>query len=201
MKEASITMRDAGATGRARALRRDQTDAEYRLWFELKDRQLGGFKFVRQVPLGSYVADFLCRSERLVVELDGEPHADSATDAPRTAWLNAHGYSIPRFWNHEVLRERGSVLDTILAILERRVRGADTGLRFAPASPSPGRFAATLSPPGRGEVPSRTAEAHVSVPEAATRSHSSPPWGEVASARSDEVGEGPRGRAARPKTP
>jgi very-short-patch-repair endonuclease len=60
---------------------------------------------VRQVPLGPYVVDFLCRAERLVVELDGEEHAENERDLRRTAWLNEHGYSVWRFWNFEALRK------------------------------------------------------------------------------------------------
>src|SRR4051812_19555586 len=112
-RDNDVTKRKPGATGRARRLRRDETDAEYRLWYWLRGREIGGFKFVRQVPLGPYVVDFLCRSERLVIELDGEQHAESADDARRTAWLNGEGYSVLRFWNHEALREREAVLDCI----------------------------------------------------------------------------------------
>src|SRR5687767_7291526 len=109
--------RAAGATARARQLRKDETEAESRLWRRLSGRELGGYKFARQVPLGPYVVDFLCRSQRLIVELDGEQHAHGARDARRTAFLNAHGYSVLRFWNYEVLREREEVLDAILGVL------------------------------------------------------------------------------------
>ena len=142
-----VTFRRPGATKRARHLRREETEAEYRLWFRLSGRELGGFKFVRQIPIGPYVVDFLCRSERLVVELDGEQHVDRESDALRTAFLNAQGYSVLRFWNGEVLREREAVLDAILAVLERRVQAAGSGLRFSVA-PSPGRFATRPLPRG-----------------------------------------------------
>jgi very-short-patch-repair endonuclease len=130
--EDDVTKRRPGATRRARQLRRDETDAERRLWYRLSGRELGGYKFVRQIPLGPYVVDFLCRSERLVVEVDGEQHAEDKGDARRTAWLNDNGYSVLRFWNHEVLREREAVLDAILAVLTRQIRDASSGLRFAP---------------------------------------------------------------------
>jgi very-short-patch-repair endonuclease len=119
MKAASdIRKRRPGATTRARLLRRNETDAEYRLWYRLRGREIGAHKFLRQVPLGPYVVDFLCRASRLVIEIDGEQHVDSPSDDRRTAWLNSHGYSVLRFWNHDALRERESVLDTILAVLE-----------------------------------------------------------------------------------
>jgi very-short-patch-repair endonuclease len=66
---------------------------------------LNGHKFSRQIPLGPYVADFVYRDSRLIVEIDGSQHAESAADIVRTRWLNAGGYSVLRFWNHEVLRE------------------------------------------------------------------------------------------------
>ncbi|RUX72420.1 endonuclease domain-containing protein [Mesorhizobium sp. M7A.F.Ca.US.006.04.2.1] len=135
------TKRKVGATARARKLRVDETEAEYRLWGELRDRHLNGYKFVRQVPLGPFIADFVCREVSLIVELDGSQHADSPTDPSRTAWLNGQGYSVLRFWNHEVLAERRAVLDTILACLDGKIATPSPDLRFAPA---------TLSPLGRG---------------------------------------------------
>ncbi|MCC2689600.1 MAG: hypothetical protein K0S21_2403 [Rhizobiaceae bacterium] len=124
-------------------LRRDETEAEFRLWGELRGCHLNGYKFVRQVPLGPYFADFVCRGSMLVVEIDGSHHADLTIDATRTRWLNVHGYSVLRFWNHEVLGERRSVLETILAVLAGKIITPSPDLRFAPA---------TLSPVGRGVV-------------------------------------------------
>ena len=144
-----VAYRGSGATSRARWLRREQTDAEFRLWRRLSGRELGGFNVVRQAPLGPYVVDFLCRSKRLVVELDGEQHVDSGRDETRTAYLNRHGYAVLRFWNHEVLREREAVLDAILAVLTRRLAGDATGLRFAPATLTRSR-SATRPLPTRG---------------------------------------------------
>jgi very-short-patch-repair endonuclease len=137
-----ITKRRSGATTRARRLRREETDAERTLWRRLSGRELGGFKFVRQIPIGPYVADFLCRSARLIIELDGEQHAKSARDEQRTLFLNEHGYAVLRFWNHEVLREREAVLEAILAALEGRVSGEASGLRLwlPEGSPSPARL-------------------------------------------------------------
>jgi very-short-patch-repair endonuclease len=140
------TKRSAGSTVRARALRKDDTEAEYRFWGELRGRRLNGYKFVRQIPLGPFVVDFLCRERLLVVELDGGQHAESRYDVRRTTWLNAQGYSVLRFWNDEILHERRAVLDTLLAVLDGRIHAPSPGLRFAPA---------TLSPPGRGGRQSR----------------------------------------------
>ncbi|RFB89898.1 hypothetical protein B5K08_18105 [Rhizobium leguminosarum bv. trifolii] len=108
-------------TGQARQLRRNETEEEYHLWSDLRARRLNGDKFARQVPLGPFIVDFLCREKRLVVEIDGFQHAESVTDQRRTKWLNANGYSVLRFWKQEISRERRSVLETILAALLGRL--------------------------------------------------------------------------------
>jgi adenine-specific DNA-methyltransferase len=105
----------------ARHLRKNPTDAESRLWQHLQQRQLAGFRFRRQAPLGPYVADFVCQSEKLVVEVDGGEHADRIEhDNRRTAWLAANGYRVLRFWNNDVLGNTESVLETILKTIEER---------------------------------------------------------------------------------
>ena len=99
----------------ARRLRRDQTDAEKRLWFRLRDRRLCGWKFRRQVPIDRYVVDFCCESARLIIELDGGQHATRlVADAERTAALEAQGYLVLRFWNHDVFGNMDGVLQTIV---------------------------------------------------------------------------------------
>ncbi len=88
----------------ARRLRKHPTDAERLLWRHLRLRQLGGYKFRRQQPLGPYIVDFVCLAKRLIVEVDGGQHAEQAEeDAQRTAWLEAQGFRVLRFWNTEVL--------------------------------------------------------------------------------------------------
>ncbi|MCZ7495686.1 endonuclease domain-containing protein [Agrobacterium rhizogenes] len=124
--------RHSGKTPQARKLRRDETYAEYRLWYELKNRGLNGFKFSRQVPLGPYIADFVCREKMLIVELDGSQHASSTHDRQRTLWLNKQGYAVLRFWNHEVFEERSSVLNTILALLNAETFLPDHPDRYSP---------------------------------------------------------------------
>ncbi|MFN7010641.1 MAG: endonuclease domain-containing protein [Allorhizobium sp.] len=128
-----ITKRRPGKTDQARSLRQNETEAEFRLWSDLRNRQLNGYKFSRQVPLGVYVADFVCRERHLIVELDGSQHAESVADGVRTRWLNDNGYSVLRFWNDEVLKERRAVLETILAVLEGRIVDACETIRFSPA--------------------------------------------------------------------
>ena len=108
---------------RARALRADQPSAEAKLWSRLRGRRLGGFKFLRQAPIGPYFADFCCRELKLVVEVDGATHstdAELARDARRNAFLHAQGYRVVRVLNAEVYENLDGVLETILAALERR---------------------------------------------------------------------------------
>jgi len=125
--------RRPGATNKARALRHNETEAVYRLWSDIRNRLLNGYKFSRQIPIGPYVVDFICRQDMLVIELDGTQHAESQYDLARTAWLNRNGYSVLRFWNHEVLQERRAVLETILAVLTGEIWSRDDAIRFSPA--------------------------------------------------------------------
>jgi very-short-patch-repair endonuclease len=104
-------------TNRARVLRSATTEAEARLWHRLRDRRLGGFKFVRQAPLGGYYVDFLCREARLVVEVDGSQHADSPSDRQRDQDLAALGYRVVRVWNNDVSERLDSVLEMLLSEL------------------------------------------------------------------------------------
>ena len=87
------------------------TDAERRLWSLLRNRQLDGHKFRRQHPIGTFVADFVCIEHRLIVELDGGQHADSAYDARRTTWLEGQGWRVIRFWNNDFLTATEGALE------------------------------------------------------------------------------------------
>ena len=135
-EKSSAWIRKPGATTRARNLRQNDTEAEYRLWGELRSRRLNGYKFTRQIPLGSYIVDFICRDRSLIVELDGSQHAENPRDISRTDWLNEQGYSVLRFWNYEILQERRAVLETILAALDGQVFQRCETLRFYPAARS-----------------------------------------------------------------
>jgi very-short-patch-repair endonuclease len=88
----------AMANANARALRRDMMEVERRLRFLLRGRRLGGNKFLRQHPIGSFIADFVCLRHRLVVEPDGGQHGEvrAAYDVQRTAWLEAQGRRVMR---------------------------------------------------------------------------------------------------------
>ncbi|MDG4878446.1 endonuclease domain-containing protein [Mesorhizobium sp. WSM4935] len=99
----------------ARSMRREPTEAEDRLWQELRGRRLDNIKFRRQAPIGRFVADFLCAEARLIVEIDGSQHAESRHDQERDAELKARGFRVLRFWNDDVLKELDAVCDTIIA--------------------------------------------------------------------------------------
>jgi very-short-patch-repair endonuclease len=110
-------MKQAG-TPRARKLRGDLTIAERRLWYRLRDRRLAGWKFRRQVPIGPWVVDFLCKEKSVVVEVDGGQHNASERDRRRDAALARQGYRVLRFWNSDVLRNPEGVLTVILSVLD-----------------------------------------------------------------------------------
>jgi very-short-patch-repair endonuclease len=104
-------------TNRARQLRANSTKAELRLWKHLRSRGLNGHKFVRQEPIGPYVVDFVCRAQRIVIEVDGGQHATDKRDSIRDKWLVEHRYRVMRFWNNEVMGNIEGVLEMIAAAL------------------------------------------------------------------------------------
>ena len=123
---------------RAQELRRNMTDAENRMWYYLRNRRLGGYKFVREQVIGHYIADFLCREKKLVIEIDGGQHMEAVEyDRLRTKDLESRGYRLLRIWNHEVFKNIQAVMDGILNLL-------DNLPHQTPSSP-------TLLPQGRRE--------------------------------------------------
>jgi very-short-patch-repair endonuclease len=99
---------------RAQDLRKNMTVAEKKLWNQLRQRQLGGFRFRRQVPFGNYIVDFACFEPKVIIELDGSQHAQQINyDVKRTKYLEMLGYKVLRFWNNEVISEIDAVLQTI----------------------------------------------------------------------------------------
>ena len=109
-------------TNRARVLRSRPVSAEARLWNRLRNRQLGGFKFVRQAPVGPYFADFICRSAKVVVEVDGATHGtpdEQLMDAERTQECRRQGYRVFRLRNIDVFENMDGVLDTLLVFLQQ----------------------------------------------------------------------------------
>ena len=105
-------------TARARELRNQATPAERRLWTALSNRKIAGHKFSRQMPVGPYFADFLCREAGLVVELDGFSHDLRQThDQQRDAFLSAKGLTVLRFTNADVMTNLDGVTQAITSAL------------------------------------------------------------------------------------
>jgi very-short-patch-repair endonuclease len=121
----------------ARHLRRNSTEAERALWRLLRDRRLADCKFRRQVPIGPYVADFICYPARLIVELDGSQHAESTSDKRRDADLARRGFTILRVWNNELTHNRQGVLEAIWSALVAHPSSV-SALRAEPPSPTRG---------------------------------------------------------------
>jgi very-short-patch-repair endonuclease len=141
----------------ARRLRHNATEAERKLWRALPTFETKGTHFRRQVPIGSYVADFACMAARLVVEIDGSQHGEEERrlrDETRTRWLENEGYRVIRFWNNDIVQNPEGVLDVIYAALygsrdaepkpmkheRKRIEVADA------VHPTPARFARRPSP-------------------------------------------------------
>ena len=146
----------------AKSLRTNMTPAERLLWYHLRNRRFLGVKFRRQVPVGPYIADFLCHTPALVVELDGGQHVEQQSyDAQRTRYLEAQGYRVLRYWNNAVMGDVEGVMESVR-------------LQVLALTPSP-------SPRGRGELPSPPAplpEGEGSWGEKKPLSHWERGWGE-----------------------
>jgi very-short-patch-repair endonuclease len=116
------------ARGQAKELRREMTEAEKKIWYRLRSRQTEGYRFRRQVPLGRFIADFVCHEAKLIVEIDGGQHEPlSEQEMHRTRFLEGQGYRILRFWNNEVLQNP----DAVQAVIARELR------QVTPTQPSP----------------------------------------------------------------
>ncbi|MEW5972259.1 MAG: ATP-dependent RNA helicase HrpA [Pseudomonadota bacterium] len=126
----------------ARSLRHNQTEAEQKLWQQLRAHRFEGAKFRRQHPLGPYVVDFVCLEKHLVIELDGGQHSEAeAYDRQRDAWLEGQGFRVLRFWNNEVMQNLEGVLEAIRLALQSP----------SPQPPSPQGQEALLPSPRGGE--------------------------------------------------
>ena len=99
------------------------TDAELKLWNELRAHRLMGLSFRRHVPIASYIVDFACPAKKLIVEVDGSQHGrarEAERDGGRTVELRSLGWTVLRFWNDDVLRDIENVCRHILAAIEER---------------------------------------------------------------------------------
>jgi len=131
----------------ARNLRRNQSDAERKLWSRLRNRQLEKLKFRRQHPIPPYTVDFFCEDKMLVIEIDGGQHTPEK-DAARTRFLETQGYKVIRFWNNDVLTNIEGVLQTIVSELT--------------SIPTP-RPASPCLPTGKGEDTKRVCLAKIAT--------------------------------------
>lgn len=104
----------------AKRMRHRPTEAEAHLWRCLRAHRFDDYKFRRQQPLDGCIVDFACMAKRLVVEVDGSQHSESADDVARTRRLEALGFSVIRFWNNDVLARTDAVLDEIWRVLQVR---------------------------------------------------------------------------------
>ncbi len=135
----------------AKQLRRNMTNAELLLWRYLRGHRLGGAKFKRQQPLGKYIVDFVCFEAKLVIELDGGQHFDSAQDRLRDDWLRGQGYEVLRFWNNDVLGQTELVLERILQTLPPSGETSSHSTRLPQPDSQVAGYPQPLSHGGRGD--------------------------------------------------
>ena len=117
----------------ARQLRRTMTPAERKLWWHIREARFEGTHFRRQATIGRYFVDFCCHTRKLIIEVDGESHAQQRqifADASRTEFLNARGYRVLRFWNNEVLTN----IEGVMMLIHDAVGG---GQAEEPPTPDP----------------------------------------------------------------
>ena len=137
---------------KAKTLRQDHTDAEGLLWHYLRNKQLDGYKFRRQQPIGPYIVDFACMSRKLVIELDGGQHAEQHNhDKKHDDYLRGKGYRILRFWNNEVFQNGMDVLEAVYQAL----------VDPPPHQPSPDGAASATPPQGGSDWSVERARAYL----------------------------------------
>ena len=101
----------------AKQLRSNQTEAESKLWYYLRRKQLNGLKFRRQYAVGPYIVDFVNLKIGLIIEIDGGQHNEEkivSYDQQRTVFLENCGYKVIRFWDNEIFENINEVLEVIL---------------------------------------------------------------------------------------
>ncbi|MDJ0921965.1 MAG: DUF559 domain-containing protein [Henriciella sp.] len=111
---------DGKTLKRAKVLRRNLTSAERILWSKLKGKQINGWQFRKQHPVGPYITDFACPQAKLVIEVDGDTHTENNQlihDLRRTRFLESRGWAVHRIWNTDIYNNLNAVLDGLYAIL------------------------------------------------------------------------------------
>jgi very-short-patch-repair endonuclease len=111
-------------------LRRNMTEAEKKIWYAVRKKQLG-VKFRGQQPIGKYIVDFACLELKLVVEVDGGEHFNSSTDRIRDQWLNNQGYKVLRFWNQEVSQNIDGVIQKIVSVVSPSPQGRGMSMNMS----------------------------------------------------------------------
>jgi very-short-patch-repair endonuclease len=109
----------------ARELRSRQTDAEMKLWTNLRAKRFEGYKFRRQQPIGNYIVDFICFNQKLVIEVDGSQHNESPgleKDKQRTKYLESQGYQVVRFGDNDVFQNIEGVIFKISEVIQNNTR-------------------------------------------------------------------------------
>ena len=121
-------------TKRSRELRANMTSAERKLWEHLRARKVAGVRFNTQFPIGEFVGDFVSRSAKLVIDVDGATHGESErADAARTRYIEKRGYRVIRFWNNDVMGNVEGVISEIEQVLREMALARNT------PSPNPSR--------------------------------------------------------------
>ena len=114
----------------AKELRTNATDAEQKLWSIVRGNKLNGLHFKRQQPIGQYIVDFVCFSQKVIIELDGGGHNEETqinSDNERTKYLNSQGFKVIRVWNNDVLTNTEGTIEYILSSLAPCGRGVGRG--------------------------------------------------------------------------
>lgn len=111
----------------ARELRRNATEVEQILWFNLRAKRFEGLKFRRQQTIGPYIVDFACFKKKIIIELDGSQHlAQQQKDYKRDKWLEAQGFRIIRIWNNEFLKNPEGVFTLIFETCQKPLPRIDS---------------------------------------------------------------------------
>ncbi len=108
---------------KARELRKNLTPQERKMWQLLRNHGFLGYEIRRQYPIGCYIVDFICRSKKIIIEIDGGQHnseKNAEYDKKRTEYLNSLGYQVIRFWNNDIDNKFDDVYNELLRIFSMK---------------------------------------------------------------------------------